>query len=83
MNPEKIEKLKKFTTDPDWRIVQELFDDYMKELRDVSTIETQGATADQVFAEVKGREMTIRNLEKFLSQMNLYQKKNTEPISYK
>ena len=58
-------KLNKFFQDPDWILVEEMINDYIDPLRDVSTIDTN-RPADAVMAEVAGRKLTVEKLTTFL-----------------
>jgi len=58
-------KLNKFFQDPDWILVEEMINDYIDPLRDVSTINTD-RPADAVMAEVAGRKLTVEKLTMFL-----------------
>lgn len=64
-NEERTIKLNKFFQDADWILVEEMINEYIDPLRDVSTIDTL-TTADAVMAEVAGRKMTVDQLTKFL-----------------
>lgn len=71
----------KFLSDPDWRIVEELLNQFLEPLKSIDSIDTKGKTSDEVFAELRGRQLTSDALRNFLSETNLIKssvKKNTE-----
>ncbi len=61
----------KFVSDPDWKIVEQLLEQFMEPLKYVDTIDTKGKTADEVFALVEGRKLAIDSLNNFLSEIRL------------
>ena len=76
----------KFVSDPDWKIVERLLEQFMEPLKYVDTIDTKGKTADEVFAQVEGRKIAIDSLNNFLSEVRLLKTtvtKNTGNSNYK
>lgn len=72
INNEKLAIIKqKFISDPDWSIIEEILTQRIQELDRLSSIDTKGKTADEVFAEVKGRQIIIHEERMFLEQMGL------------
>jgi hypothetical protein len=61
----------KFVSDPDWRIIEQLLEQFMEPLKYVDNIDTKGKTADEVFALVEGRKLAIDSLNNFLSEIRL------------
>ena len=61
----------KFISDPDWKIVEALLEQFIEPLKSVDTIKTEGKTADEVFALVEGRKIAIDSLNSFLSEVRL------------
>lgn len=61
----------KFISDPDWKIVEALLNQFLEPLKSIDSIETKGKTSDEVFAELKGRQLTIEALSNFLSEVRL------------
>jgi len=61
----------KFVSDPDWRIVEQLLEQFMEPLKYVDNIDTKGKTADEVFALVEGRKLAIDALNNFISEIRL------------
>lgn len=61
----------KFVSDPDWKIVEELLNQFLEPLLDIRSIETKGKTSDEVFAELMGRKLTADALSNFLSEVRL------------
>lgn len=73
----------KFFTDPDWREMEELIETYLAPFRDVMGIKTT-LSNDEIATEVRGRQLMIENLDKFLSDSSVLRSKNTrQTISYK
>jgi hypothetical protein len=76
----------KFVSDPDWRIVELLLEQFMEPLKGINNIDTKGKTADEVFALVEGRKIAIDALNNFLSEIRLLKTsvtKQTEKATYK
>ncbi len=76
----------KFVSDPDWRIVEQLLEQFMEPLKYVDNIDTKGKTADEVFALVEGRKLAIESLNNFLSEIRLLKTavtKHAEKTSFK
>lgn len=61
----------KFISDPDWKIVEALLNQFIEPLKTVEGIDTKGKTADEVFALVEGRKIAIDCLSNFLSEVKL------------
>lgn len=61
----------KFISDPDWKIVEALLNQFLEPLLDIRSIETKGKTSDEVFAELMGRKLTADALSNFLSEVRL------------
>jgi len=61
----------KFITDPDWKIVEELILQFVEPLKSIDSIETQGKTADEVFAQLKGQQVAYEKLTSFLAETKL------------
>lgn len=76
----------KFVSDPDWKIVEALLNQFLEPLLDIRSIETVGKTSDEVFAELMGRKLTADALSNFLSEVRLLKTsvtKQTENPSFK
>lgn len=76
----------KFVSDPDWKIVEALLNQFLEPLLDIRSIETSGKTSDEIFAELMGRKLTADALSSFLSEVRLLKTsvtKNTEKAQYK
>lgn len=76
----------KFVSDPDWKIVEALLNQFLEPLLDIRSIETKGKTSDEVFAELMGRKLTADALSNFLSEVRLLKTsvtKQTENPSFK
>lgn len=63
-----------FFTHPHWSKCVDIIKTYIEPLKDATTIETKGKTADEVFAEVKGRQIAYETLNKFISESLTIQK---------
>lgn len=61
----------KFITDPDWKIVESLIEQFIEPLKSIDTIETSGKNADEVFAMVQGRKIAYESLRKFVDELRL------------
>lgn len=71
----------KFISDPDWKIVEALLNQFLEPLKSIDSIDTKGKSSDEVFAELKGRQITIEALSNFLAEVKLLKisvTKNTE-----
>jgi hypothetical protein len=60
----------KFFTDPDWREMEELIMEYLEPFRSVLDVPSS-LTNDQIATEVRGRQMMIRQLDKFLADTKM------------
>lgn len=63
----------KFLTDPDWKIIEALIMQFVEPLKSIENIDTKGKTADEVFAQLKGRQDCIEALTSFLNETKLVQ----------
>ena len=61
----------RFFTDPMWPEMEELIMEYLTPFRSNTTIETKGKSNDEIATEVKGRNLMIENLEKFLTDTQI------------
>lgn len=61
----------KFISDPDWKIVERLIEQFIEPLKSIDSISTEGKTSDEVFAELKGNQTTYRVLNDFLNELRL------------
>lgn len=61
----------KFISDPDWRIVETLIEQFIEPLKSIETLETEGKTADQVFAQLEGRKISVNAMSSFLNELRL------------
>lgn len=76
----------KFVSDPDWKIVEALLNQFIEPLKGIESIDTKGKSSDEVFAELVGRKLMIDGLTSFLSEVKLLKTsvtKNTENPTYK
>ena len=67
---ERIEKLKKFTQDPDWSIMVDLLKGHVAPLVDITSIDPRQSN-EEIAAEVRGRQLTISSLTKFLNDIKV------------
>ena len=72
----------KFFNDPDWHKVEEVFINHINPLRDVMSIDTKGATRDEVFAEVLARQNNIRMLYGLMQERKMTQRRIEDPVSW-
>lgn len=61
----------KFISDPDWKIVESLIEQFIEPLKSIDTIDTKGKTADEVFALVEGRKIAYESLNNFVNELRL------------
>lgn len=76
----------KFISDPDWRIVETLIEQFIEPLKSIETLETEGKTADQVFAQLEGRKISVNAMSSFLNELRLVKTgvtKSQQNSSYK
>lgn len=69
----------KFFTDPDWSGMEELLESYIEPFESVMNIETEGKTNDQIATEVRGRQLMLENLRKFLSDTKVVKSRIINP----
>lgn len=73
----------KFFTDPDWVMMEELLQEYLAPFRDVLNIKNTMSN-DEVASEVRGRQLMVEQLDKFLEDTRVIRSKINKPIqSYK
>lgn len=70
----------KFFTDPDWKEMEGLIENYLAPFRDVMDIKTTMSN-DEIATEVRGRQMMIENLDKFLSDTKIIRSKINKPTN--
>jgi len=77
------EQILKFTSDPDWKQFQDMFEAYIKPLTDISSLDlTQPATS--IKAEIRVRKQTHDLIRRFLDQEELRKQiAGSIPASYK
>jgi len=68
-----IAKLGKFTADPDWQLMENLVHDYLSPLNDVMSIDVKKSN-DEIASEVRGRQISIEGLQKFLQKAKIINK---------
>jgi len=72
----------KFFSDPDWKMMEELIQGYLEPFRSVEAIGSD-LSNDQIATEVRGRQLLIKQLEKFLSETGIISRPTTTGKSYK
>jgi len=83
MDDETKLKLNKFVADPDWFLVEDILMSYIDPLKSVSSIDMK-ASNDQIASEVRGRQIAIEGLTKFLNEMKIVKAKPiTNPTTFK
>lgn len=84
MDNETKEKLKKFYNDPDWQLVVKMFEDKLKDLRDISKIDAKKSN-DEIASEVRGRQISIESLSTFLRDSKIVSAQDitSNPTSFK
>lgn len=70
MESEIKNKLDKFVSDPEWHLVEDILMSYIDPLKSVSSIDTK-LSNDQIASEVRGRQIAIDGLTKFLNDMKI------------
>lgn len=76
-NAEQQQKLKKFTGDPDWYLIEELLESYIEPLKRIDNIDTD-KPSEAVHAQITGRKEAVTQIEKFLNQTRLSTKISNE-----
>lgn len=84
MTKESLAKISnKFFNDPDWAIVEEMISEYIEPLKDISTVDIKKSN-DEIATEVRGRQITINQLNKFLLDSRIVgQNINNKPTTFK
>ena len=77
---EKVEKLKKFVDDPDWHIVEEVFNGFIDPLRNIESIDLK-EDSSVIKAEVKIRLETCNRIKSLLQNLGLLKTTNDKPQS--
>lgn len=67
-------KLRKFTQDPDFHLLEEMLMGHLEPLRDINSVDSS-LTNDQIASEVRGRQLTIKSLEGFLKDVGIINSK--------
>lgn len=67
----------RFFSDPMWPEMEELILEYLTPFRSNITIDTKGKSNDEIATEVKGRNLMIENLEKFLGDTKIIRRQIT------
>ena len=67
----------KFITDPDWKIVEALIEQFIEPMKLIDDIDTKGKSADEVMGEVVGRKRAIEAMTNFLNETKLLQQVTT------
>lgn len=66
-----LKKLRdKFFSDPDWKEMEELIQEYILPFRDVENI-VSNKTNDEIASEVRGRQLMVKQLDKFLADTGI------------
>lgn len=61
----------KFFTDPDWAMMEELIEEHIKPVRSTTSIVTKDKSNDEIATEVRGRQLMIESLDRFLSDTGI------------
>jgi len=68
----------RFFTDPMWPDMEELLLEYLAPFRDVKNIKSD-ATNDEIATEVRGRQLMVEQLEKFLMDTKVIRSRINRP----
>lgn len=68
-----------FFSDPMWPEVEEMLMEYLEPFRDVENINTQ-ASNDEIATEVRGRQLMVKQLEKFLGDTGVLRSRLNKPL---
>ena len=68
----------KFFTDPDWPELENVIKEYLAPFKDVMNIKSD-LSNDEIASEVRGRQMMIEQLERFLSDTGVVRSKINKP----
>lgn len=71
---ERIQKLRKFTQDPDFVLISDMLNEQLQPLRDVMNIDTTRSN-DEIASEIRGRQISINSLSNFLRDTKLVNEK--------
>ncbi len=63
----------RFFKDPQWHLVEDAIKDYVIPLRDILTVDVT-QSAEDVKAQVIGRQLSFKNLERFLQDSKIISK---------
>jgi len=72
----------KFFKDPDWRLVEQLFLEYLRPLLDLTKIDTKRSN-DEITADVRARQIAYDRLMDFLIGAGLLKKSATEKTTFR
>ncbi len=67
----------KFFTDPDWSQMEEVIMDYLAPMRSVANIPSD-LTNDQIATEVRGRQLMLESMDKFLADSKIITRRLTK-----
>lgn len=70
----------RFFTDPMWVDMEELLLEYLEPFRSVLNIDTKMSN-DQIATEVRGRELMVNQLEKFLEDTRVIRARINRPVN--
>jgi len=84
MTNEELQKIaNKFFNDPDWRIVENMINEYLEPLKDISSIDISKSN-DEIATEVRGRQISVEQLGKFLQDSRIVGRNiNNKPTTFK
>lgn len=70
----------RFFTDPMWPDMEELIREYIDPFKSVLNIKPD-ATNDEIATEVRGRQLMVENLEKFLEDTKVIRSRINRPLN--
>ncbi len=70
----------RFFTDPMWGDMQELLEEYLEPFKSVLNIR-KNATNDEIATEVRGRQLMVEQLERFLSDTKIIKQRFNKPLN--
>lgn len=82
MNDDTRQKLGKFFDDPDWALVVGMINEQIEPLRDIMSIDTTRSN-DEIASELRGRQISIKGMEKFLHSSGIIKSKTTTKTTFK
>lgn len=82
MNTETLEKLNRFFLDPEWHLVEGILREYIEPLKLIDSIDLK-QDSEAVHAQLKANLTATNALERFLADVGMLRKRNTQTSNFK